>query len=354
MTDPRGGCHDATPTTSPAGSTSQIRSARGTAGRYRPRPERATCTLPGLSASSGPGRLHLRRRQPPLDDAPPHRRRSLIKHTQDFRGNEVTTIDEMGRTTSYTYDLAGQLAQTTYADGTFTTQTYDALGRLSSKTDERGNTTTYAYEPGCDCTDRLTSVTDPLGRTTSMTYDGMSRKTSMTDANSHQTSYAYDLRGHLIETDYRGRDCDARHVRRSRPANRQRGPDWARRRSTGTTPRDSSPRSRTRWRTSRSTATTAAGTSRRSPTPTTTPRRTPTTPRTGRSSRTLAAGHDRDVRVRRGEQHHEPHRLPREDRDVQLRPPLSDGSADVEDPRPEPGRADGDVRLQRRTARGRP
>ncbi len=92
--------------------------------------------------------------------------------------------------------------QTTFQDGTFISQTYDGLGRLATKTDERGNTTTYGYEPGCDCSDRLTSVTDPLGRTTSMTYDGMSRKTSMTDANTHQTSYAYDLRGHLIETDY--------------------------------------------------------------------------------------------------------------------------------------------------------
>src|SRR6185312_2834312 len=62
-------------------------------------------------------------------------------------------------------------------------QTFDALGRVSSKTDERGNTTTYTYEPGCDCTNRLTAVIDPLGRTTS-------------------TSYAYDLRGHLIETDF--------------------------------------------------------------------------------------------------------------------------------------------------------
>ncbi|HEX3904531.1 MAG TPA: VWA domain-containing protein [Polyangia bacterium] len=125
-----------------------------------------------------------------------------IKHAPDFRGNELSTTDEIGNTTSRSFDLAGQLVQTTNPDGTFTVQAYDALGRLQSKTDERGNTTTYAYEPGCDCTDRMISVTDPLGRTTSMTYDGMSRKTSTTDANGHQTFYAYDLRGHLIETDY--------------------------------------------------------------------------------------------------------------------------------------------------------
>ena len=115
--------------------------------------------------------------------------------------------------------------QTTYPDGTFTTQTFDALGRLATKTDERGNTTTYGYEPGCDCAERLTSVTDPLGRTTSMTYDGMGRKTSMTDANGHQTSYAYDLRGHLIETDYA--DGTATHDTYDAlgPADREHGPD---------------------------------------------------------------------------------------------------------------------------------
>jgi len=122
--------------------------------------------------------------------------------TSDFRDNLLTTTDEAGNTIKYTYDLAGQLVRTTYADGTFVAQTYDALGRLQSKTDERGNTTMYAYQAGCDCSDRLTTVTDPLGRTTSMTYDRMGHKTSTTDANGHKTLFVYDLRGRLIETDY--------------------------------------------------------------------------------------------------------------------------------------------------------
>ena len=127
---------------------------------------------------------------------------STIQQIADFRGNVLSVTDEVGNKTTYKYDLAGQLVQTNHADGTFTAQGYDLLGRLTSKTDERHNTTTYAYEPGCDCKDRLTSVTDPLGRTTSTTYDGMSRKTSTTDAAGNPTFYAYDLRGHLIETDY--------------------------------------------------------------------------------------------------------------------------------------------------------
>jgi len=127
---------------------------------------------------------------------------TFTTQTADFRGNLLTKTDELGRVTRYEYDLAGQLSKTTYPDLTFTKQTFDDLGRLSTKTDGRSNTVTYGYEPGCDCGDRLTSITDALGRTTSMTYDGMSRKTSMTDANNHTTSYIYDLRGHLTETDY--------------------------------------------------------------------------------------------------------------------------------------------------------
>ena len=127
---------------------------------------------------------------------------STVHYTRDFRGKVLTQTDEGGHLTSYSYDLAGRLVQTTYADGTFTSQGYDVLGRLTSKTDERGSTTTYGYEPGCECTDRLTTMTDPLGRVTSTTYDGMGRKTSTTDPAGHQTQYAYDLRGHLIETDF--------------------------------------------------------------------------------------------------------------------------------------------------------
>ncbi len=127
---------------------------------------------------------------------------SFTTDTRDFRGNLLAHTDEAGHTTSYTYDLAGQLTKTTFADGTFTTQTFDEIGRLSSKTDERGHTTTYGYEAGCDCTDRLTTVTDPLNRTTTTAYDGMGRRTSVTDAAGHTTTYVYDLRGHQIETDY--------------------------------------------------------------------------------------------------------------------------------------------------------
>jgi RHS repeat-associated protein len=127
---------------------------------------------------------------------------TFVRYTRDFRGNLLSQTDEANNTTSYTYDLAGQLVQTTNADGTFTTQGYDGLGRLASKTDERANTTTYGYEAGCDCTDRLTSTTDPLGRRTATTYDAGGRRSSTTDGAGNQTFYLYDLRGHLVETDY--------------------------------------------------------------------------------------------------------------------------------------------------------
>ena len=127
---------------------------------------------------------------------------TTVTYTRDFRGNPLTMTDENGHTTTYEYDHAGNLTKTTFADGTFTTRTYDQMNRLSSMTDERGNTTTYEYDPGCGCSDRVTSVTDPLGHATVTAYDANGRKSSITDANGHATSFVYDVRGHVIDTDY--------------------------------------------------------------------------------------------------------------------------------------------------------
>src|SRR5262249_15036783 len=60
---------------------------------------------------------------------------TTTRYTRDFRGNKLTEVDELGRTTKYEYDLAGELTKTTFADGTFTTRAYDAVGRPASATD---------------------------------------------------------------------------------------------------------------------------------------------------------------------------------------------------------------------------
>jgi RHS repeat-associated protein len=127
---------------------------------------------------------------------------ATVSYTRDFRGNPLTMTDEGGRTTTYEYDKAGQLKKTIFPDGTFTERTYDPLGRLATSKDERGNVTTYAYQAGCGCSDRVTSVTDPLGHTTTTTYDANGRRSSVKDASNRTTSFVYDVRGRLIETHY--------------------------------------------------------------------------------------------------------------------------------------------------------
>jgi YD repeat-containing protein len=267
---------------------------------------------------------------------------STVESTYDFRGNKLTDTDEIGHVTSYTYDLAGQLVQTTYADGKFTLQGYDPLGRLSSKTDERGNTTTYGYQPGCDCTERLTSVTDPLNRTTLMTYDGMGRKTSTTDPAGHTTFYGYDLRGHLIETDYAdgtathdtyddlgrrtastdqtnatthyGYDAEGQLTSVSDPLGNLTQYGYERRRKSHLRHRRQQPRDQLRLR-----------------------------PDEREDQPQAAAGHDRDVHIRRGPGAADAHRLPRQDDDVRLRLPQTPPD---EDARPNPGRAHHHLQLQ--------
>jgi RHS repeat-associated protein len=133
-----------------------------------------------------------------------------VTYKRNFRGDPTEMTDELGRKTTYEYDKAGHLTKTTFLpdtpDTTFTTRTYDPIGRLASETDERNHTTTYGYQyvpvPGCDCSDLVTTVTDPLLRTTTTTNDSLGRKKSVTDANNHTTTFEYDVRGHLTDTHY--------------------------------------------------------------------------------------------------------------------------------------------------------
>jgi RHS repeat-associated protein len=122
--------------------------------------------------------------------------------TYDFRGNKLTEVDQLGRTTKYVYDLAGQMTRVTYAYGTpdagTISYTYDLDGRRKTATDELSDSTMNTY----DDAGRLTSVQDALTNTTSYGYDADNRQTSVSDANTHATSYTYDARGRLTTTTY--------------------------------------------------------------------------------------------------------------------------------------------------------
>jgi RHS repeat-associated protein len=130
-------------------------------------------------------------------------------YTRDFRGNPLTMTDQLGRVTTYEYDKAGRLLKTIYPrtdpnrPQAFTQRSYDELGRLKSTTDENGHETKYEYQVGCDCSERLTKITDPLKRVTLMDYDGAGHKISATDPAGHTTTYLYnDIRGRFTDTVY--------------------------------------------------------------------------------------------------------------------------------------------------------
>ena len=124
-------------------------------------------------------------------------------------GQRVSSTNQEGTVTSYTYDIAGHLTTTTVASGTTdartTTATYDAYGDVTSQTDGEGNTTTYTF----DVSGRVSSRTDALGQTTWFVYDadGQVRYSILGIANSQGpnalgelTQYAYDAFGDVTLT----------------------------------------------------------------------------------------------------------------------------------------------------------
>ena len=166
-------------------------------------------------------------------------------------GQQVTSIDALGRQTTYQYDNDGHISQTTYPDktsdsvqydkngnrvyffsdrhpvqtfysydplnrltqtqvvagprGAITTTTYDAIGQVLSSKDPNGNVTQYAY----DDAGRRTSVTDALNHITSFTYDAVGNQLTMTDANNNTASYVYDAANRRTQVNYVDKSSEA-------------------------------------------------------------------------------------------------------------------------------------------------
>lgn len=112
--------------------------------------------------------------------------------TYDAEGHQLTGRDRAGRTTSFTYDKLGRLVKSTHPDGSAITSTYDAIGRVIAKTDERGNTSRVEYAANCGCSNRRTKTIDALNQITMFTYDANGNLTSFTDAGNRTTRYEYD------------------------------------------------------------------------------------------------------------------------------------------------------------------
>jgi RHS repeat-associated protein len=177
--------------------------------------------------------------------------RGSIQNTYDNYGNVLTTTDELGHVTSYTYDAnQNMLTKSVQANSGYatTTYTYNAFGEPLTVTDPLGNTTTNAYDgngnllsvttpapngnTGASVTQfaynslgEMTQITDPLGRLTKLTYtsaglistitdpqqnvttyqyDTFGNRTSVTDAMQNQTTFAYDTGNRLLTITYPG------------------------------------------------------------------------------------------------------------------------------------------------------
>jgi RHS repeat-associated protein len=148
--------------------------------------------------------------------------RGAISKTFDSYGNVLTSTDELGHVTSYTYDsnqnpltVSVQSGPGTYAT---TTYTYNSFGEPLTITDPLGNTTTNTYDAhgnlvsviapapngntaasvtqfAYNSLGELTQITDPLSRITKLTYTSAGLISTITDPQNNVTTYYYDSRG---------------------------------------------------------------------------------------------------------------------------------------------------------------
>jgi RHS repeat-associated protein len=121
---------------------------------------------------------------------------TFLESTYDAEGQRLTSTDRGGRTTRYGYDALGRLVQTTFSDGAVITNSYDDAGRLLATTDALNNTTRYSY----DDAGRRTTVTDALNETMAFAYDANGNQISFTDARNNTTQYEYDALNRRIRT----------------------------------------------------------------------------------------------------------------------------------------------------------
>jgi YD repeat-containing protein len=110
----------------------------------------------------------------------------------DGDGNVVATKDALGRQKTNTYDARNRLVDTTDALGVVTHRSYDTFGNITASTVASGTsdarTTRYVY----DLDNRLVSNTDPQGNTQTYSYDAVGNRLQVTDGKGQATRYVYD------------------------------------------------------------------------------------------------------------------------------------------------------------------
>lgn len=121
--------------------------------------------------------------------------------TYDSHGNLLTLADANRNTTTFIYNSGGQVTQITDPTNAQTALGYDNFGNLVTITDALGNITSIIY----DSVSRPIATVDALGRKSSITYDPLDRVISQTNPQNNTTGFAYDPVGNLLSlTDARG------------------------------------------------------------------------------------------------------------------------------------------------------
>jgi YD repeat-containing protein len=111
----------------------------------------------------------------------------------------ATSAGPSGQSTSYTYDPAGNQATSTDANGTTTTKTYSPLNQLTnvSYSGSSAHSVAYTY----DASGNRLSMTDATG-TSSYAYDEFNELTTYQNGAGNSVAYTYDADGHVASIAY--------------------------------------------------------------------------------------------------------------------------------------------------------
>ena len=133
------------------------------------------------------------------------------RFTYDNNGNLLTSTDNAGNVTTYTYTAFNKVASITTALGHVTTYAYDANQNLTRRIDGLGNIIDFQYDASGDLTkkivylDKTDLVTASKQEVTQYFYDAFGDNTRVTDAEGNNTFRTYDHLGNVLtSTDGRG------------------------------------------------------------------------------------------------------------------------------------------------------
>lgn len=125
---------------------------------------------------------------------------TTVQFEYDSAGNLIAAIDELGRKSQRVYDDRNRLVQTIHPDGSIERIRYDGVGRIANVIDELGRETRFDY----DAAGRPTQLIRALGTSDQVTtvnrYDLLGRLELATDGEGHIIQNVHDALGRVTKT----------------------------------------------------------------------------------------------------------------------------------------------------------